>query len=66
MLDIDAVREENIFGISSEQVAKEIGGIYCPSEESLSSLLEKTEGNIVLMGAGELENAKKLLTKEKE
>ena len=65
MLDIDAVREENVFGISSERVAAEIGGIYCQSEDMLPTLLEKTEGSIVLMGAGERRGAKKLLTKGK-
>lgn len=63
ILDIDAVREKEIEGVSSQRLAEEIGAIYCRDESELDSLLEKTQGEIVLMGAGELEKIKKHLTK---
>ena len=63
ILDIDAVRERGIDGISSEMLANEIGGIYCHSEAEIEAILEKTRGDIILMGAGEVEKIKKCLTK---
>lgn len=63
ILDIDAVREKRIAGVSSEALAREINGIYCHSEAELEHILDETVGDIILMGAGELEKIKKHLTK---
>ena len=62
LLDIDAVREENIFDVSSERLAREIGAVYCPFVSEVPEFLKSTEGDIILMGAGELLSVKKLLT----
>lgn len=65
LLDIDAVREENTFDVSAEHLAREIGAVYCPGEDEIPEILKKTEGDIILMGAGELISVKKLLTNKK-
>ena len=65
LLDIDAVRESNTMGVTAERLAREIGGVYCESETEIPRLLEKTAGDIIIMGAGELLSVKKLLTNEK-
>ncbi len=65
LLDIDAVREENTYGVSSERLAREIGAVYCPCESDVPEFLKSTEGDIILMGAGELLSVKKLLTNKK-
>ncbi len=63
ILDIDAVREKEMDGVSSDRLAREIGAKYSPDEAALCELLDMTHGKIILMGAGEVEKAKKHLTK---
>ena len=62
LTDIYAAREEPIFDITSERLAKEIGerAAYIADGEILG-VLDKTRGDIILMGAGEVENIKRLI-----
>lgn len=63
LLDIDAVREEKNEKVSSELLASSISGaVYCPSEDALVEALDSTEGDIILMGAADVERIKKQLT----
>ena len=62
MLDIDAVREEKSARVDALRLAEAVGGRYCRGESEILSLLEETAGDIILMGAGEVEGVKKLLT----
>lgn len=62
LTDIYAAREEPIFDITSERLANEIGerAVYT-TEGKILEALDKTEGTVILMGAGELECVKKLI-----
>lgn len=62
LTDIYAAREEPIFDITSERLAAEIGerAVSIADGEILSAL-DKTEGDIILMGAGEIGNIKRLV-----
>ena len=62
ILDIDGVREAEISGVNAELLAAAFGGVYCDSKERLSSILDKTEGAVILMGAADVEEIKKYLT----
>ena len=62
ILDIDAVRESEIEGVSAEALAKSFGGIYCPGTDALLEIIDKTEGAVILMGAADVEAVKKCLT----
>ncbi len=55
LTDIYPAREEAIFGISSQRLAEQIGerAEYSADADILSAL-DKTEGTIIIMGAGEL------------
>jgi UDP-N-acetylmuramate--alanine ligase len=64
LLDIDAVREREIAGVSSERLAGEIGALFLCVEADIDNLLSETEGAIILMGAAELSGVKKRLTNE--
>ena len=67
--DIYGAREERS-DITAEELARAVGRgcVYLPAREILGYVLDKTEGAIVLMGAGELDAVKndfeKMLTKE--
>ena len=58
ILDIYPARETPIEGITAQRLAEEIGdgAIYLDFSCAVSYLLSHTEGAIVLMGAGEVEN----------
>ena len=62
ILDIDAVRERENLSVSSSELARACGGIYCSREASVTDILDTTEGALILMGAADVENVKKLLT----
>jgi UDP-N-acetylmuramate--alanine ligase len=61
--DIYAAREEPIEGITAENLAIGVGNnaIYLPDGDAAQYILEKTEGAIVLMGAGDLTEIKRKL-----
>lgn len=63
--DIYAAREEPIEGITAENLAIGVGkgAIYLPDGDAAQYILEKTEGAIVLMGAGDLTEIKRQLTR---
>ena len=64
ILDIDAVRENNDYNITSLSLAEEIGAKgESVSSLNLKTLLEGTEGALILMGAG---NMDKYLKEAKE
>lgn len=62
LLDIDAVREKEISGVSSEKLASEIGAYYLKDMRKIDSLLQSSQGDIILMGAADLSEIKKYLT----
>ena len=64
LTDIYPARESPIDGITSERLAEQIGdkAIYSPDEDILTSLDLYTSGVIVLMGAGDFEKIKKMVT----
>lgn len=61
--DIYAAREEPIEGVTAENLAIGVGNnaIYLPDGDAAQYILEKTEGAIVLMGAGDLTEIKRKL-----
>ena len=63
--DIYAAREEPIEGITAENLSIGVGNgaIYLPDGDAAQYILEKTEGAIVLMGAGDLTEIKRQLTR---
>jgi len=66
MADIYAARETDTLGVSSEQLAKDIGGgaLYFDSFEKIAKWIKSNarEGDIVLtMGAGNITNLSKYL-----
>ena len=65
LCDIFPAREEPIEGISSPALAKEIGSkaIHLPEDKILEYIDLHTEGAVVLMGAGDLENIRKSIIK---
>lgn len=65
LTDIYAAREEPIFDITSERLAAEIGerAEYIADGEILEAL-DKTEGSIILMGAGDVSAIKRLILEE--
>ena len=62
ILDVDAVREREIEGITARSLAASCGGIYAEGTEELSKILDSTEGAIILMGAADVDEIKKYLT----
>ena len=59
LTDIYAAREENIYGISSEKLAKTIGekAIYGGGLDSVAEIIKKTAGKddmVIVMGAGDI------------
>ena len=65
LTDIYPAREEAIEGISSERLAQAIGhsSKYCPDDEVIKQIDLYTQGAIVLMGAGDLEEIKRNILK---
>lgn len=59
--DIYPAREEPIPGVTAENLARDLGGVYLPDEEAAEYILKNTRGAIVLMGAGDLTEIKKQL-----
>ncbi len=61
LTDIYPAREQPIEGVSSERLAADIGrgAKYCNDNEVIPFIDSFTEGSIVLMGAGNLEQIKK-------
>ena len=67
LLDIFAAREAEIEGVSSERLVDEIGerAIYAESQRAAADLLLcERRGTIVLMGAGDVSELKKIIEKE--
>ena len=66
LTDIYPAREEAIEGVNSERLAEAIGSRakYCPEDEILDRLDLYTDGAIVLMGAGDVEEIKRNLLKQ--
>ena len=62
ILDIDGVREEKLDGITAQALALASGALYCHGVEEIAEILDRTEGDIVLMGAADVEDIKKYLT----
>lgn len=63
LTEIDPVREERINCVSSDMLAADAGGRVIRAPEELSSLLDSTEGAIVIMGAADMTEIKKCLQK---
>ena len=63
LLDIDAVREEKTEGVSSERLAKEIGAYYLKDIRELEKALDSFSGDVILMGAADVFEVKKILDK---
>lgn len=63
LLDIDAVREEKTEGVSSEKLAKEIGAYYLKDIRDLEKALDSFSGDVILMGAADVFEVKKILDK---
>ena len=63
LTDIYAAREEPIFGITSENLARDIGDVaaYVKDGEAAEYIIKNTGGAIVLMGAGDLTEIKNQL-----
>ena len=63
LTDIYAAREEPIRGITSENLARDIGesAAYINDSEAVEYIMKKTRGAIVLMGAGDLAEIKNQL-----
>ncbi len=63
--DIYAAREKNIYGISSEMLADQVGGsVYLPSFEAIAEYLRRElreNDMLIVMGAGDIINLDKLL-----
>ena len=63
--DVFAAREENVYGVSSEMLARSVkNGVYLDSFEKICDYIKEnaTEGDLVLfMGAGDIYKAEKLL-----
>lgn len=63
--DIYAAREENIYGITSEMLAKRVNGsVYLPSFEAIADYLRRElreNDMLIVMGAGDIINLDKLL-----
>ena len=64
ILDVDPVREKESHGVKAERLASECGGVYCGDVSKILSLLDSSEGDIILMGAADLEAVRKLLTEK--
>ena len=66
LTDIFPAREEAIEGVSSDRLAASIGNKaeYCKITEILKQIDMHTEGAIVLMGAGDLEEIKRNILKK--
>lgn len=64
LTDIYPAREQPIEGVNSARLAADIGygAKYCPDTEVISTVDLSTQGTIVLMGAGNLDNIKKDIT----
>ena len=59
LTDIYAAREEPVEDVSAQRLASEISGaIYCSDDEIIRAIDLYTRGNIVIMGAGDLEQIK--------
>ena len=63
LTDIYPARENPIFGVTSENLAKAIGpkAIYAKDSEILSVIDHNTYGTIIVMGAGDLADVKRML-----
>ena len=63
LLDIYPAREAAIEGITSERLACEIGkgAVRLTEQELLSHIDKNTYGDIILMGAGDMEESKNLI-----
>ena len=63
LLDIYAAREQSIPGVTSEALAAAIGerAVRVDFDCALPYVREKTQGAIVLMGAGEVDTVKKMI-----
>lgn len=59
--EISAIREQKIEGISANALAECVGGVCSKTPEELLIELSKTEGDIVIMGAGEVEWIKRAI-----
>ena len=62
LLEIDGVREEKGEKVSSRDLAKCVGGVFCEGGEEVIESLDSTEGDIILMGAADVLEIKNYLT----
>lgn len=68
LTDIYPAREEPIFGVTSENLAKAIGqrAIYVPDRQVIETIDLHTYGTIIVMGAGDLSEIKDDLIRSEE
>ncbi len=62
ILDIAAIREDRDECVCSARLAAECGAIYCSDTREIAENLASGEGAVMLMGAADLSDVKKLLT----
>ena len=64
LLDIYPAREKAISGITSERLAREVGkkAAYVKKEGLISHIDRHTYGTIIVMGAGDMDETKRLVT----
>ncbi len=66
--DIYAAREENIYGVSSEKLAKAAGGVYLPTLNDIAEYLRhelKAGDMLIVMGAGDIIKLDELILEKK-
>ena len=62
LTDIYPAREENIYGISENALARDMGGEYISSFRKIADIIEGCENDaIVIMGAGDIVKIKKFI-----
>ncbi len=66
LLEISAVREEAIQGITSQRLAEECGAVFVKDKREIAKNLDETDGAIILMGAADVTDVKKFLLCEKK
>ncbi|MBQ5800818.1 MAG: hypothetical protein IIW20_02940 [Clostridia bacterium] len=64
ILDVAAIREKFDGKTSASSLAAECGGKYCSSPREITENLPSGDGAIILMGAADLSEIKKLLTNQ--
>ena len=58
----ESAREENIYGVSAKELAKDTGGQYLRDFQSVADKIKECKNDaVVIMGAGDIINVKKFI-----